>query len=347
VTVLVTGAGGFLGAAVVRRLLAGNHRTLALVRPCGKEPAAHDSLSVLRGDLRQKGAWVGQVQSPEAVLHLAAGTSGDLPEQFASSVIATENLLTALDPKRLRRFVHVSTFSVYDYSRIGRGALLDENSPLEDWPEERDAYTWTKILQERMVGDWCGQHGVELTVIRPGAIYGPGKTWDFGAALDVGRVSLLFAPWSRMRLTHVDNCAEAIVLALETAGASGATLNIVDDDLPTHSGFRRLARRAGAKLPRAVYVPWLFVAAAGLMLRTINRRLLGNRARLPEFLHYRRQQARWKPLRYRNARAKALLGWSPRVSINQGVQQMVEALPASSRMAAPRSLASASAVEAA
>jgi nucleoside-diphosphate-sugar epimerase len=317
--VLVTGATGFLGKAIVKALVASGHEVVALARPAS-EPKPAQGVTFLRGDLRQKGEWCERIVGVDAIVHAAAATSGGFPEQFASTVLATENLLECVDWARLKRFVLISTFSVYDYS--AGGSRLDETHPIEPDPSRRDAYTWTKLLQEEAVTAACAQHNVPLVSIRPGAIYGPGKDWDAGAALKAGPFDLVLSPLASMRLTHVDNCADAIVRAVEsdTIGA----YNIVDDENPTYAAFHRRCRKAGVTGRPAIYVPWWTVALAGSIVRFINSTFLGKRARLPEFLDLPRQRARWRPFRYTNARAKAELGWTPRTGLSDGVAAMVE-----------------------
>lgn len=316
--VLVTGATGFLGKAVVKALTAHGHQVIAMARPAA-QPVPIDGAAFIRGDLRQKGEWCDRIAGVEAVVHAAAATSGGFPEQFASTVVATENLLDCVDWKALKRFVLVSTFSVYDYS--AQGGAIDESHPTEPEPSRRDAYTWTKMLQEDLVTAACADHDVPLVSIRPGAIYGPGKDWNAGAALKAGRFDLIFSPLARMRLTHVDNCAEAIVRAVETETAVGA-YNIVDDEDPSHAEYHRRCRAAGITGRRAIYVPWWTVALGGWSVRLVNSLLFRKRARLPEFLDLPRQRARWRPFRYPNARAKAELGWAPRVALEEGVASM-------------------------
>jgi len=120
VKVLITGAGGFLGRATVAATLAAGHDVLALHRPASPPPAseATSGLTWIAGDLRQPGEWRALIADAEAVIHCAAAASGDLATQLAGTVLATENLLAAL-PAALRRFVHVSSFSVYDFDDPG------------------------------------------------------------------------------------------------------------------------------------------------------------------------------------------------------------------------------------
>jgi nucleoside-diphosphate-sugar epimerase len=144
------------------------------------------------------------------------------------------------------------------------------------------------------------------------------------------RAALVFSPHATFRLTYVDNCADAIVAACVAPGAAGETLNVVDDDLPTHLQFFKQCRSAGAATPVAIPVPWAVVSVIGRVVALIDSRLLAGRAKLPEFVAHVRQQARWKPLRYTNQRAKDVLGWSPQFTIAEGVRNTVAATHQSS-----------------
>jgi 2-alkyl-3-oxoalkanoate reductase len=321
--VLVTGAGGFLGRAVVDALLSRGHEVLAMVRPATSSvPSFPTAVATVRGDLRQRGAWESEVQKADAVVHLAAAASGSLSEQFAGTVLATENLLAACRGSRVSRFVHVSSFSVYDFTSPPTGGALDEATPLESHPERRDAYTSTKLVQERLVVETCSATDIELVVARPGAVFGPGKEWDHGAALHVGSVALVFAPRSQMRLTYVTNCADALAAAVTAEGAPGRTLNVVDDDLPTHAEFFSACHDAGLTRKRALGVPWPMVATIGTTFDLIDRTAFGRRARLPELVARRRQMARWRPLLYPNDAVKCAVGWAPRVHWRDGVDMI-------------------------
>jgi 2-alkyl-3-oxoalkanoate reductase len=320
VKVLVTGAGGFLGSAVVAAAVAAGHEVLALRRPASKIPedSGSENLIWLSADLRQPENLSESLKGIEGVIHCAAAASGDLTAQLSDTVVATENLLAEL-PVHLDRFVHVSSFSVYDFDAPGFRGTLSEKTPLEPRPLRRDIYTQTKVIQERLVRAHAAAHNISLVVGRPGAIYGPDKTWDYGGSLSLLGFDLIFAPLSRMRLIHVENCAEALVAALSIPLEGELIVNLVDLEQPSHWHFHRLARREGVPTGRGVPIPYALVLALGGIARLTSRLFLHNRARLPELLDPPRQRARWRPLRYSRARADATLGVSQRISLQAGM----------------------------
>jgi len=320
--VLVTGAGGFLGRAVVTAAARAGHQVVAMVRPVSAGRGTYSAgVTEIAGDLRQRGAWTGALGDVDAVVHCAAAF-GDLPSQLAGTVLATENLLAAL-PASLRRIVHVSSLSVYDFDAPRLGRPLDEATPLEAAPLRRDAYTQTKLIQEKLVRDYAAK-GTELVVVRPGAIYGPGKDWDAGTALKAGRLDLIFAPLAGMRLIHVDNCADAIVAALAAPLDAPLTVNLIDPEQPSHWRYHGLAKRAGVPTGIAIPVPYVFVLALGSAARLASKLFFRGRARLPELLDPPRQRVRWRPLRYPNGRARSALGWEPRLDLTKGVATLAE-----------------------
>ena len=212
--VLVTGATGFLGKEVVRSAVAAGHQVYSLCRPnsIGLTSGEPNTIKVC-ADLRHTAELERLLRDIEGVIHCAAAATGDFATQLSGTVLGTENLLAAL-PANVRRIVHVSTFSVYDFTHLPLGGELSETTPTEPRPQFRDAYTQTKLLQETLVREFAETRGVPLVIARPGAIYGPGKTWGFGCSLSWGRFDLVFSPFARMRLIHVRNCADALVSAL-------------------------------------------------------------------------------------------------------------------------------------
>jgi nucleoside-diphosphate-sugar epimerase len=323
--VLITGAAGFLGCAILAEAVAAGHQVTAVVRTALPDSGicSLDEVRVVPGDLRVRGEWCDALADTQAVIHAAAAAGGDRGLQLSNTIVGTENLLSALSASAVERFVHISSFSVYDYAGLRTGGVVDENTPLETRPGERDAYTETKLVQETLVREWCGSQGVPCIVLRPGAIAGAGRDWEHGAAVSMGRFSLVFSPRAPFRMISVANCASAAVRALELPKSGDATVNLVDDELPTHAEFFRRCRDAGADLGYMVPVPWAVVSGAGAALQLVNRGVLAGRMKLPEILDHPRQQVRWKPLRYPNDRARAVLNWRPEQPVEATIARIV------------------------
>ena len=330
--VLVTGAGGFLGQAVVKAAAQAGLDIVAMYRPASLPDATALPAGVtpLAGDLRQSGTWRTELAGIETVVHCAAAF-GDLSAQLAGTVLATENLLAAL-PETVQRIVHISSFSVYDFDAPGWHGKLDEQTQIENKPQRRDAYTQTKLIQERMVRDYAAAHSIDLVVARPGAIYGPGKDWDCGRAMRVGPFDIIFAPFSAMRLIHVENCADAIVAALTVQLNGPLTVNLVDAEQPGHWRFHHLTRRAGVAKSLGVPIPYAIVLALGFAARIASRLFFHGRAKLPEMLDIPRQRVRWRALRYPNDTARAELGWQQKLTLAQGVATLVDRASQLNRM---------------
>ena len=323
-TTLVTGASGFLGQAIVQKLVDNDRSVLAMHRPTSSLGALEqlEGVTAVAGDLRQRGEWAEALRQATSLVHCAAAAEGDLATQLAGTVLATENLLAHL-PQGLERFVHISSFSVYDFNNPSRSGKLDEQTNVESAPSRRDAYTQTKILQEELVRRHCDTHGIPLVVLRPGAIYGPGKAWDYGRALRVGPFDLVFAPGARMRLVHVADCAEAVQAALEVAVDDTLIVNVVGDEQPSHWAYRQASRKAGADLGIGIPVPYAMVGLLGWSARLASKTFFKGRARLPELLDRPRQAARWRPLRYANDRAQARLNWREGKSLENALPEIV------------------------
>src|SRR5688572_20595531 len=329
---LITGASGFLGKYVVAEALRRGHAVRGVVRPgtdaakCEWDANAIGQLELARVDLRSRKGLVDAVRGVDAVIHLAAAKGGDVYAQYAGSVIATENLLWAIEQAGTKpKFVHISSFSVYDYTKPRAWSVLDEDSAVERDAMQRDGYAHTKLVQERIVREAAGKHGWPLCVIRPGMIYGRDNLWNAFCGLEAGeRLWLRTGAFARLALTYVENVAEAIVLAAEKPESAGQTLNVVDDRLPSRRRYVKLLQENWPKRPRVVPVPWLVMGLLARSAWLTNSLLLGGRAKLPGILIPCRLAARLKPLRFSNARVKRVLGWQPRYNLETAVKRSLD-----------------------
>jgi len=312
--ILVTGADGFIGRHVVRAALARGHRVRAVVRQA-RSPEKLDPESKadrVVQDLREPGSLARHLVGTDAVVHCAAALDGPENVQRANTITGTENLLRAMQAADVGSIVAVSTFALYDYLHIAEGTPLDEDGPLDDSFIDRAPYVRVKREQEALVRAAARERGWQCTTVRPGVVYGPGRTWFHQLGIQLGRrlwVSL--AGRSTFPLIYVENCADALVLAAEAPPRDDLVLNLVDDLLPERRLYlRELARRSAVR-PLLTDVPWGLLRSAAAYTSALNRTVLGGRALLPDLLRPASLHARCKPLGYSNARAKEMLGWRP------------------------------------
>jgi UDP-glucose 4-epimerase len=262
---------------------------------------------IVRADLRAATALERLFDGVDVLVHLAAIVRGTPEAQFVGTVVCTEKLLEGMRRAgSTRRVVLASSFSVYDWTAAKKN--LTEDSSLESRPYERDGYAVAKIWQEHVVRRLAEECGWTLTVLRPGFIYGPGAAPVAGAGMKLGGVFFVVAPFARLPLTHVDNCAAAFADAAEK-GAMG-TVNIVDDERVSawHYAGRLLgSSHDSLRLP----VPYLAGLAIAHAAETTSRILFPPKGgKLPGILIPRRYRARFKPLRFDNRRAKEVLDWT-------------------------------------
>ncbi len=312
--VLVTGAGGFLGSRVVARLLDRGHTVRAIIRPASTaEPEAwRGRAEVVRADLRDATAMEAYFEGVDALIHLAATVRGSAEAQFVGSAVCTERLLEGM--RRAGSTKHVvlaGSCSVYDWTAAH--GTLDEDSPLESRPYHCDGYTIAKVWQERVARRIADEEGWTLAVLRPGLIYGPGAVQAGGGGIQIGKVLLVVAPLSKLRLTHVENCAAAFADATEKK-VSG-TFNIVDDEQVT--AWRYAGRLAG----HSIRVPFPYVGglAIAYLAKFTSRMLFPPKGgKLPGILIPSHFRARFKPFKYDTQNAKKVLGWTSRPFFETG-----------------------------
>jgi nucleoside-diphosphate-sugar epimerase len=311
----------------VTRALERGHRVRALTRRAevaANPPQSHERLqwqSAAPGDVETLATTLAEC---DVVIHLAAAKSGSLNTQMNGTVDATNRVLEAMDRAGTRRLVLVGSFSVYDYMALPPGAELNEKSPLESRPERRDAYTRAKLLQEQRVTDHARTRGGNWSchILRAGAIYGNGQLWTARLGTRLGnRVWVRIGGDAALPLVHVENCADAVVLAAERDAPGVHVLNIVDDNPPTQSEYARAARSRLRPRPLVLAVPRGAVRFLAGAVDRLNRALCGGHAHVPGLLVPARFDARFKPLHYSNTHAKETLGWTPRHTLKETLER--------------------------
>jgi nucleoside-diphosphate-sugar epimerase len=296
VKVLVTGASGFLGAAVCAGLLERGHTVSALARRPGSAP---DGVEELKGDLTDgEGMRTALAAArPEAVVHLAAEIASQRDEARIRevNVHGTARLVESCGIIDSPKFVFASTVVTGEAA----GELLTEETELPvETPYGRSKQEAERLLRES---------GLPSVVIRPGHVYGPGGWYEHEFVRRLrqpGRFAVIGSGRNWWDVVHVDDVAGAFVAAVEDAPA-GALYHLADDEPITLYDFVALTAEAlGVGRPRRI--------PAGLA------RLAAGRHAVTAVV---------RSARTSNERIKRELGWAPRFpSARQGVPAAVARL---------------------
>jgi nucleoside-diphosphate-sugar epimerase len=328
--ILVTGANGFIGSRVVECLLRLGFTNLrCFVRPSSdlrtleKVIASNNNspIHILKGNLLSREDCEKSSEGVRLIYHLAAGRGEkSFPDAYMNSVLTTRNLLdSVLNNCELKRFVNVSSFAVYSNRDKQRHRLLDESNQIESEPHlTGEAYRYAKVKQEEMAAEYFQQHHIPIVTVRPGVVYGPGNKGLTGrVGIGTFGIFLHLGGSNRIPLTFVNNCAEAIVLAGLKKGIEGEAINIVDDYPPTSREFLKMYKR-NVKSFRTVYLPHVI---SYLLCYLWEKYSDWSKGQLPPAFNRKKWASYWKGNIYSNDKLKRLLGWEPRIGVNEALRQ--------------------------
>lgn len=257
--VLVTGASGFIGTRVAEVLqLDGQWEVRAVVHnPGNAARLARLPVEMVQADLRDKSHALALVRDCDAVVHCAIGTEwGRRREIFAVTVGGTQNLLQAASRANVKRFVHLSTISVYGDELILTGTI-EESCPLN--PVRGSEYGESKLAAERAVTR-AARRGLEAIILRPARVYGPFSRIFIDRplrAIACGGFRWLSNPDVPADMVYVDNVVAAILAALSapSSAARGEAYNVGEESAVTWREFYGyFAERFGLELPQDVFL---------------------------------------------------------------------------------------------
>ncbi len=319
--VLVTGASGFLGSHVVERLSARGDRVRALVRRSSNRRHLErlPNVELFEGSVEQIDRMREAVDGVEAVVHVAGVIKARTTDEFfAINVGGTSNLVQgargAVNGKRLKRFVVVSSLEACGPSLDGAPVPLDQEQPVT-------AYGRSKLAAEKVA--LAAKDEVPVTILRPGAIYGPRDEEILEAFRSIkrGLLPLVDGGQAKGVWIYATDCADACVRAIEADVPSGS-IYFVDDGCGAIEQKQMLAdaERALGKsaLVRAnLPVPVLMTIARGVEVfgRVTNRPVMLTREKANMLLQ------NWicsSEQTYKD------LDWRPKVSWSEGIGRTVD-----------------------
>ncbi len=302
--VLVTGASGFVGRALGAALVSRGHP----VRGATRTPEHLPIPSIAVGNIGPDTDWSAAVTGCEAIVHLAAHVhvlrrkeglaAGDF---HRVNVEGSENLARQAARAGVRRFVFLSSVKVNGEDSAKRAYV--ESDPVMPV----DAYGASKAEAEQRLRAISAETGMEVVIVRPPLVYGPGVMANFLSllrAVDSG-VPLPLASISNLRsLVYVGNLVDALGVCLEHPAAANRTFFVSDDhDVSTPQLIREIAAALGRRPLLFAFPPALLHGAALLAGRA------GQVARLTG------------SLQVNIASIKAALAWQPPFSLQQGLAQ--------------------------
>jgi nucleoside-diphosphate-sugar epimerase len=311
VRIALTGATGYTGSRLLAALLVRGDEVSALARPTSAEPRPAAARWV-EGDLSDPRALDLLVEGAEAVVHVAAvyRTAGH-PESYYRevNVAGTERLLESAARLGVRRFVHTSTVGVHGDIE---DPPADETAPIAPG----DVYQATKAEAEALAMDFGRRRGLPVTVVRPGAIYGPGETrfLKLFRAIARGRYAIVGSGRAFYHPVFIDDLVAGFLLALERPEAVGEAFIVAGPRYVTQAELAAvIARHTGGRV-----LPF-HLPAAPLRLAAALCEAVCVPLGIEPPLHRRRVEFWTKSRAFSIDKARRLLGYAPAVDLDEGV----------------------------
>jgi dihydroflavonol-4-reductase len=306
----VTGATGFIGERVARRLRERDDEVVALVRsPHRAEILRAIGCQLVRGDLADREALRRGLDGAEACFHVAGGyrvgvSAEDCEEMREANVTGTEHLIDAAVEAGVKRIVYVSTVNVFGNTK---GRIVDETHRRNERDGFLSCYDETKYRAHQVAEDRIAK-GAPVVIVQPGVVYGPGDHSGIGTLIDQARRGgAVLVPFGDLGFNagHVDDVAEGILLAHDR-GNVGQSYVIGGEIATMLELATKVARLSGHKPPKGK-LPTMLVRMA-IPFGPLVGRMFGMSPNLRETIRVSDGVTYWAT----DAKARKELGYSPR-----------------------------------
>lgn len=265
--VLVTGGTGFIGRRLVNRLIKEGKRVRVFTHRFLHDDQLNNlyegNVQVVRGNIYNQEDVNRACQDVQSVFHLAAAMKGDWNYHLDTTISGTRNILLAASQAKINHFIYASTLNVYDAKNYPKNGEVNENFPFEDHPQNRGAYSHAKLKAEKLVRQMMEEGGLNITIVRPGLVYGPGGPeipGDVGRSLFKNMILVFGMGLRKIPFVYVDNVIDAFVGILNAGKVTYSKIyNIVDSDYTTQREFVQEYNKIAQKKLIPIYIPyWIF-----------------------------------------------------------------------------------------
>ncbi len=317
--VFITGATGFIGGHVARKLLQRGDQVTALVRS-SQDAAVLQAAGarVVYGDVTKRESLREGLQGSDLVFHIAGWYkigSRDQAQAEAINLIGTRNVLGLAFEMGIPRIVYTSTVAVYGDTH---GVLVTENTPITAAEDFKTIYDRTKWMAHQEAERLIAQ-GAPIIIVMPGVVFGPGDTGYVAELMrnwQRGLLPIVPGPEFTITLAHVDDIADGHLLAADK-GRPGESYILAGPSLNLREILNLWAHLTGKPAP-LLFIPARFVKPLAPILIA-----LANLLPLPDLLN--RDSLAMLDTTYAadSAKARAELGWQPR-PLTEGLQETFE-----------------------
>ena len=314
--VLVTGATGFTGGALARKLVEQGNHVVALVRKTGNIKALQElGVELVYGDITDRAAVISAAENCDIIYHIAAvfRTAGH-PDSYYEGVNTTgvQYVIDAALEHKVGRTVHCSTIGVH-------GDVEDLPSNEESPFNPGDIYQRTKLAGEELFADAMAA-GLPGAIFRPGAIYGPGdlRLLKMFKQIKRGFFPLFGGGKNLYHLSYIDDLTDGIILCGEHPNALGERFILCSDEYGT---LKQLSAMIAAEL--GVKAPSFAPPIGPLMLAAKICEGICKPLGIDPPLHTRRVEFFVKSRAFDNSKAKKLIGYAPKISTKEGVKRTI------------------------
>ncbi|MBI5036795.1 NAD(P)-dependent oxidoreductase [Candidatus Micrarchaeota archaeon] len=305
----VTGATGRLGRRFVAAAIKKGYEVTALVRNTGSASVLPEGVELVKGDISTVSADVlREGVRGKSVVHLAAAVdfTASAEQLWDANVEGTKRIVKACEDERVKRLVYMSSTSLHHHPAY---MPIDETQIATPSP----GYGETKFAAEKMVK----RSNVDYVCLRAPAIYGPGFEEGFRQIIDLvakRKMMILGSGKNHLPLIHVDDLVQALSLALENTKVHQDTFIVTSGETYTQEEtLRILAEELGVEPPsKKVAIPLVYGMLALDVLRSVFTGARKLRRYYVNFLTEDRV--------FDITKAKTVLGYSPKVSLRQGIR---------------------------